>query len=191
MAKNMTVSQKKILIIVGAGIFTFLIFLLFIYLPTQATLKRLKAQLAEIEAQQQEVEIIASGGKTIEEGIRLLKERYNTLNGYFPVTEEETLKLIINLAKDMKVDIDSIEPREKVIFVDENNTAQQIEGKTCYKIPVSMKMRCSYKDFVGYTEALRKSLAAFITVEKLQIEKNHEDVKKLNIYVEINVYLLA
>lgn len=187
----MTTSQKKILIIVGAGLFTFLIFLLFIYLPTQATLKRLKAQLAEIEVQLQEVENITKEGKPIEEGIRLLKERYNVLNGCFPPTEEETLKTLIDLAKDTKIDIDSIDPHQRVVFVDENNTPQQIEGKTCYKMPVSIKIRSSYKDFVSYAEALRKSIAAFVTVEKLQIEKNQEDAKKLNIYVEINVYLLA
>ncbi len=187
----MTISQKKILIIVGVGIFTIFIFLIFIYLPTQATLKSLKVQLAEIEAQKQEVETITKNGKTVEEGIEFLRGRYNTLNGYFPATEEETLKLIIDIARDMKVDINSMEPRRKVAFVDDNNIPQQIEGKICYKMPISIKMRCGYYDFVCYMEALKKSLSAFITVEKLQIEKKQENDNKLDIYIEINVYLVA
>lgn len=188
--QNMTISQKKIIIITSVCMLTLLIFVVFVYLPTYARLNRLKAQLGEIEAQMREVEVITKDGKNIHGGIKVLKDRYNILEGCFPSAEDETLKKLVGFAKDMKIDVDSVEPRQRVVLVDGNNTPQRIEGKTCYKMPVSIKMRCSYKDLVNYAEVLRKSLAAFTTIEKLQIEKNQEDLKKLNIHAEINLYLL-
>ena len=77
------------------------------------------------------------------------------------------------------------------MFLDENNQKVEIEEKTCELVPVTIEMKCFYKDLVKYIETLKKSLPAFISIERLRINKDKSGIPRLNIVLDLNLYLLS
>lgn len=190
--RKLSPSQKKIIIISLIIISVFLIFWLFIYLPSKNTVQRYKSELISIENQIKEIEVLIGEAKSIDEGIRLLKARSQELNNRFPPGEEDSLKILSNIAKKMNIELISIRPQSKKEFVDADNRKVEIEGKTCSTILVSIEMKCYYKDLVKYVQILKESADfAFITFEKLQISKDKSGTPKLNITLDFNLYLLS
>lgn len=184
-------SQKKITIIGLAILLAFLVFWLFIYLPSKNTVKRIKSELISADNEIGEIEAAISEAKTADEGIRLLKQRYQELNNKFPPGEEDSLRMLSDFAKKLNIEITSIKPGgSKRPFLDEDNKNVEIEGKTCQIVSVSIEMSCLYKDLVEYLQTLKESLPAFMSIEKLKISKDKLLTKKLNITLDLNLYLL-
>jgi cell division protein FtsL len=183
------ISQKKI-VILATAIIVFIIFFIFIYFPTKANVRRLKTQLADVESQLSKIETFVKGKGSIEEGMRLLGEKQKKFMGYFPGSEENVLKMLSGFAKSFNIDIISLEPQPKAVFLDENNKPLTAGKKTFYKMLISINMRCSYRELVSYLEKFRESSEAYLTVEKLEINKNSADNDKLDIRLGFNMYML-
>lgn len=190
--RNLSPSQKKIVIISLIVIAVFLIFWLFIYLPTKFTVQRYKSELISVESQIKEIEAVIGEAKTRDEGIRLLKARYQELNNKFPQGEEDSLRMLSDFAKKLNIELISIRPQPKREFLDGNNQKVEIEGMTCLIIFVSIEMKCFYKDLVKYIQTLKESSGlTFVTFEKLRISKDKSGTPKLNITLDLNLYLLS
>lgn len=82
--RNLSPSQKKIIVISLIVISVFLIFWFFIYLPSKNTVRRIRSELINVEAQIKEIEALIGEAKSIDEGIRLLKAKSQELNNKFP-----------------------------------------------------------------------------------------------------------
>lgn len=190
--RNLSPSQKKIVIISLIVIAVFLIFWLFIYSPTKFTVQRYKSELISQESQIEEIEAVIGEAKTMDEGIRLLKARYQELNNKFPQGGEDSLRILSDIAKKLNIELISIRPQPKREFLDENNQKVEIEGATCLIIFVSIEMKCFYKDLVKYIQTLKESSGlTFVTFEKLRISKDKSGTPKLNITLNLNLYLLS
>ncbi len=190
--KNLSPSQKKIIIISLIVIAVFLIFWLFIYSPTKCSVQRYKRELISQESQIKEIEAVIGEAKTMDEGIRLLKARYQGLNNKFPQKEEDSLRMFSDIAKKLNIEIISIRPQPKREFLDEDNQKVEIEGATCLTVLVTIEMDCFYKDLVKYIQALKEASGlAFVTLEKLQITKDKSGTPKLNIVLDLSLYLLS
>lgn len=151
----------------------------------------MQKELMTAEDQIKEIEAVISKTKTLGEGIRLLKQRYQELDKRFPIAEEDSLRMLSELAKKLNIELISVKPESKKALFDGHNKNLQIEGRTCQVIYISIEMRCFYKDLVKYLEILKESLPAFMTVERLKINKDRFGMQKLNIILGINFYLLA
>jgi hypothetical protein len=147
--------------------------------------------LSSIEAQLREVEIIFGQAKTVDEGMKSLGERYWELNKKFPQEEEEALKMLSVLARNLNIEIVSVKVDPKIIFLDENSQEVEIEGKTCQVAHATIEMRCFYKDLVKYIGTLKKNLPAFINIERLGIVKDKSGMPRLNIILGLNLYFLS
>lgn len=189
--RNLSPSQKKIIIISLVVVLAFLFFLLFIYLPTKNTVLKIKSELFDKERQIQEIETMLGDAKSLDEGIRLLKERHQRINKKFPQKEEEGIKILSDFARKLNIQILSIEPKPKQEFLDENNNKVTIEGMTCQSLLVSIEMSCLYKDLVRYIQVLKESLPAFFTIETLKINKDKSGTLRLNVKFDINLYILS
>ncbi len=189
--KNISLSQKKIILILGIVAAVFLLFCFFIYYPAKNTVSRIKQELSGIENQIQGIELIISNAKTMGEGIKLLEQRYQQLNSKFPQKEEESLRALSDLAPVSNIDIISIRPETKAVFIGANNQKVEIDGKVCQKVFVSIEMNGAYQDLVKYLENLKKSLPVFIGIERLKISKGAKETPKLDIALDISFYLLS
>ena len=187
---NLTLSQKKITVTAIILSIVFLAVWLFLYLPSRNTLRKLKAQLTATENQIKEIQAILGEGVSLAQGLTSLKARDEKLSLQFPSQEEESIKFFSELAKGLNIGLEAInsEPM-RPLLIDKEKVL--IEGKACYYVPVSIEMKCPYADLVQYAEGLKESLPALITVEKLEISRDKSDAKKLDIALELNLYLLS
>ena len=99
--------------------------------------------------------------------------------------------MLSNFAKMLNIELLSVKPQSKAVFVNDDGRPVEAEGKTCRVVPVSLGMRCSFRDLLRYLETVEKSLPAFVTVERLRVERDKTDVLKLNILLDLNLYLLS
>ena len=190
--KDLTTSQKKIILAAALILFVFIIFLVFIYLPIQRQVRKIKSELDSAQQQIDAISRITSSAKSLEEGIKMLQDKFTKLDAKFPAEEENALKALSQFAKEMNIELVSISPQPKVQLLEDDKSNISIEGKPCSVVPVSIQMRCVYKDLVAYLQKANDSLPVFATLERLNISKDRLDVsQKLDVQIDINLYLLG
>lgn len=188
---DLTDNQKKI-IIMGAVVFLiFLLFLIFLYLPASREIANLKQELIATEQQTQGIEMLLAGSQSRDEAIRLLKEKQQYLSNKFPQKEEESLRLISEIARKMNINVTSLKPGPKAELLDEAGRQVVLEGKIANYLPISLELNCYYKDLIKYLAELKIAMPAFTSVNTLRIKKEDQSSGKIQVNVEFNLYLLS
>ena len=187
---KISLTQKKIIVLSFIIIATFFIFGFYIYLPNKNASDKIKSELNNVKAQIEEIEILVGKARTLGEGVKEIRQLNQELRDRFPHKEEEALSALSEFAREMNIEVVSIEPQPKKVFLDENGNRVEVENKVCQSVFVSIKMKSSYKDLIRYIETLKDSLPVFVSIENLKINKGSFQEVKLNILLELNLYLL-
>lgn len=187
-----TKSQKKIIYHGLIITFVFLILWLFIYIPMDKRLKVMKSEIVSIENEISSIEQMI-GVKTIKaDTIKQLQSRYKKLLGKFPAKEEESLKMLSDLAKRENILIVSIKPKVKQVCVNSQNQPLVVEEMRCQRVYVDMIFDASYIELLRYIESLGDDFPAFVTIEKCDVAKHTASMgKSLRINLEFYLYLLS
>jgi len=150
------------------------------------------ADLAIVDNQIKEVEAIISESKSVEEGIKILKDKFEVLKEKLPQQEESAIGSLSDLAKKSGgVEIISINPQPKTDFLDADNNKVMIDGHSLQNIPVALELSCTFKDLIEYIDSLKVLSPAFITIESLTINRATGISLKLNIHMDIKFYVLS
>jgi len=189
--KKITVAQRKIIFLTTIVALAFSAVWFLVYLPERNRLHQFKEQLADVENQIRQVQGDAQANKAVEEKIKLLQERYQYVETKFPLKEYEALRLLSDFARKVNMDILSIRSEPKEIFLDEAQQKIEVEGRVCQKLPVSVELKCRYQDLLAYLEMLEDFLPAYVTVEGLRIRKDEAGSFKLDMTLDLNLYLLS
>ncbi|MBU0548183.1 MAG: hypothetical protein KJ710_06840 [Candidatus Omnitrophica bacterium] len=187
---DITRNQKNIIIMSAAVLFVFLLFWVFLYFPSSREIASLKHELISTEQQIQGIEMFLSGSQNRDEAIRVLKERQLYLSNKFPQQEEESLKLIPEVARKMSIDVVSLQPGLRTEFLDQSGKHVIIDGKTASYLPITMEVVCFYKNLVSYLTELKDILPAFISVISLNARKEKPLNGKVRSTIGFNLYLL-
>ncbi|MDD5128524.1 MAG: hypothetical protein PHO40_02595 [Candidatus Omnitrophica bacterium] len=187
---SITKNQKKIISVSAAGVFIFLLAWVFFYLPGSKEANRLKDELALTQQQIQGIESLLSGSQNRDEAIRILKSKQQYLSNKFPSQEEDSIKLIPEIARKMNIEVVSLQPGSRSEFIDENGKPVVIDGKVASFLPITMEVVCFYKDMVGYLLELKNVLPAFISVQNLNAKKDNQSTGKIRSTIGFNLYLL-
>jgi len=188
MKKIINIDKKTITLWGGIGL-AILIFFVFVYLPSQRQVTSLKKELEYFNSQISSINSIIDKKKSFQENIFSLQERLKELDR-FPHKEEQTLKIISDIAKESKIDIKNLAPRQKQEFIYAEDLKLSIDGKGVIVMPVLLSLRCAYNDLIVFLTKLNKDLPAFISVESLEIERSDRSGQKLAAILELNIYLL-
>jgi hypothetical protein len=189
---NINLAQKKIITAVLVWLCVFLVSWMFVYLPARRQVMRMKQQLNAAEEQIRGIEGGLEGNVAIEAGMKLLQEKSGALAAKFPQREEESLRMLSALAQKLNLEIVSLLPEPKTLFLKgQDNLKTEVEGRTCYTVAVAIEMRGSYNDLLRYIAALEESPEAHICVEGLKITKGTAGPAKLNINLNLKLYLLS
>jgi len=190
--KKISDSQKKMIIYGAIVVGVFLIFWIFFYGPSRGRANRLKSRLLIAKGEIQDIEAMVDKDRPVSESINLLRKRQEELENKFPEKEEQSLRGLSDLARRFDIEVISISPQQKKIFLDKDSDQVKVSGKTCQRVYVGMKIRCSYEGLVRFIEALKEDLPAFVTVEHLEIQKYAAGSRKrLNVVLELNLFLLC
>ena len=103
--QKISLAQQKIFMFMSIGVGIVLIVLLFIYLPGQGVIGRLKDEMKGIESQIQQIESVIDQKKTIKEALQDIANQYDGLERKFPKREEDALRLMNDLARELKIEI--------------------------------------------------------------------------------------
>jgi Tfp pilus assembly protein PilO len=187
--KDLIQPQKKIVLVVLTAIAVFFILWLFAYFSLRAKIKAASALLEGAEKQIQETESLVADAKSIDEGLLALRQRLQELNSKFPQKEEESLKILSDLARENNIEVRTLRPQSKTQAI-QGQEGIGADGKALWRVLISLEMSASYKDLVAYLDSLKESLNAYFTIEKLEMRKA-EGGGKLGINMDINLYLLS
>ena len=182
--------NKTLIIPLGAGGIVF-IFWLIISIPLNQLKHSLKAELMGLEDQIQQIEAMGDQDKTKEEKVRILREKYQLLGNKFPEKEEESLGLLSSYAQELQIEVISIKSQPKKVFLDVNHKKVEAGGKSCQEIPVTIEMKGTYQASVQYIEMLREVLPAYVVVEKIKMHKDPLEPSRLDVHLDLNLYLLS
>lgn len=150
----------------------------------------IQEEITVIEHKLAQVAAITREAKNLNEGMQMLEKQYQALGGMFPTKEEEALRVVSSLAKEANIAVLSLRPQSREAFIGMNGEACGLEGKTCQKMSVSLAMTCTYQELLNFVSALGAQISAYTTIEGLRITRPPEG-KRLDIAMELNVYLLA
>ena len=181
----------KIGIIAVVGAMMFLIIGVFMYFPSRQMAKRLKNELSVVKNQIRQIERIFGKGDKMERSKKMLEARYQNVSSKFPKKEEEAMRMLSDIAKKFKTEVNSVSSRPKEFVFDGDGKKLEVQGEFCQKILVSMKIKANYKDLIEYIDALKETLPAYITIESLVIRKDTSGSLKLNVDLNLILYLLA
>ncbi len=187
---DITQNQKNIIVTSVAGVFVFLLLWVFVYLPSSRKISSLRKELVLTQQQIQGIEMLLSGSQSRDEAMRILKARQQYLSNKFPRQEEESLRLIPEIARKMNISIISLQPGERSEFLDGNGNQVVVDGKTASYLPITMEAVCFYKDMVNYLSELKNILPAFISVQNLSVRKDKQLNGKVRSTIGFNLYLL-
>ncbi len=187
---DITLNQKKIIIISASGLFVFLLFWVFFYFPSSKEIANLKNELTLKQQQIQGIEMLLAGAQGRDEAIHLLKQKQEYLSNKFPQKEEESLRLISEVARKMNIDVVSLQPGLRAEFLDESGKQVIIDAKTASYLPITMEVVCFYKDLAGYLMELKGALPAFVSVISVNVKKDDQPNGKVRAIAGFNLYLL-
>ena len=187
---DITQNQKNIIVMSASGLFVLLLFWVFLYFPSSKEISSLKNELISTEQQIQGIEMLLSGSQSRDEAIRVLKTRQLYLSNKFPRGEEDSLRMIPEVARKMNIEVVSLQPGLRAEFLDENGKQVIIDGKTANYLPITMEVVCFYKDMVSYLTELKNILPAFISVVNLNVKKDDRLNGKVRSIIGFNLYLL-
>ena len=175
-----TKQQKNILLYAVVGVLIIFIFWGFIYLPSRRQVQLFQSQLDESEKQLdkikkiKEVKDAISRGYVYTQSIEDLKGELAVLSESLAIEEEASLEYISSSARKLHLEVLLIKPSAKMPLLDKNKKHVDIAGARCFRLPVQLKLKGSYKAIGRYAEALRKDAPFLITVETLSMNRSAE-----------------
>ncbi len=142
-----------------------------------------------MEAKLDTIEQGDAAGQGIGTPVLTAEERLRILEAKFPAVEEESLKVLADAAKQEGLELVSLTPHPKEIFLDKNGQPVVVEGKACYQVFVTLDAKGSFRNVVRYLEQLKAS-PLFATVERLSVVKEKPEDTVLVVGLDMRVYLL-
>lgn len=181
--------QKTILVMSGIIVGTILIFLFFIYLPKNAQMKKLKAELAEAKTTIDNIKRITGEEASLDVAIERYDKKIKELKLKLPQREESTIRDLAAEAGKMGIKILSINP---AIAVD-CRLPTNIKGYKCKELAISMEFKTSYKNFGDYIQLVREKIPAVIKFEQVNIKREGEasGIPQLLISFRIRMFILV
>ena len=186
-----TSNQKKILVMGSIVGLTFIVVTMFVYLPLRRHFAQLKAKLYAIESEINQIKKAGGEGKSLEEAIAFLKERYDIMSNKFPEKEEIVLRELSNLAARLEIDVSSVRPQRKKTVQELNGLPIRISGCYVQEMPIAMTLKTRYKTLGEYLKILNADFSIFVRVDNISMAKADKATGLLNVELKIDTYLIC
>lgn len=189
---GITKHQKKIFKIVGIVVSAFAVFIIFIYIPAEKKLARLKGEYLIIQTEINEFNKSIGEGKPLEQVILSLKGRLEVLDKKFPEKEEVVFRDLSTLAEGLGIEVLSVRPEKKRVVTEIENVPVSIEGCLIQEMPISVNLRASYKALGEFLKNLKENSSSFIRVDSIRVGKTSDRGSTLlNVNLNLNTYLIS
>lgn len=188
---KITKAQEKILMIVGVVSLAFLIFILFIYLPSRRQLVRLKNEFYGIESEIENIKKATGEGRSLEENITILKARLDELDKKFPAKEEVILRELSDAAARYDIAVTALKPQKKKVIKDIDGISIMIKDCQVQEMPVSLSLKASYKTLGEFLKFLKDQTPVFVRIDNVRMAKGSDKMSAIiDVELNLNSYLI-
>ena len=181
-------SSRKLSFEIGIFILVAVVLTFGILLPRRKKFLRAGQDLKIIKQEISRIEGLLEG-RDIKKGLSDFQKKIQVFDRRFPTKEEKGVKIIADLARQVKMEIRSLRPAAKAGFTDEKGRPVKIEGKTCYGVAVLLSGEGRFENLVEYLRRLDTSAELFTTVDKIDLNRVTVD-GELSIQMRVTYYLL-
>jgi superfamily II RNA helicase len=189
---KLSLIEKKLAIAAFLTAMVLVIFVLCVLLPAQRSLQRARRNLAALEQEIRKAEEVLSQEENSAEGLKTLEVKLRQIDSRFASSDEDALKALSEAMRRFNLEVVLLEPAQKAVYLNRRNQEVTLDGKTCYKLGVSLQLNSGYKELVNFLSALKQELPIFATIEKIKIIKAQGAAQpNLNIGLELTLYLLC
>ena len=184
--------QKRILTIVGIVGAAFVIFAVFIYIPSQRELARLKREYASAETEVGRIKGTDGSRMSLEEAIISLDARFKTLGIKFPEREEAMLRELSGLLSKLGMEVVSFRPQKKQIIRTVGNSQINIKDRCVFEMPIAITLNTRYKTLGEFFNILEVEFPVFLSAENVQMRTSSQDSPGLlNVDLNMKAYLVC
>ena len=175
--------------IVGAA---FVIFPVFIYIPSQIELAKLKREYASAEAEVGRIKSTDGSRMSLEEAIISLDARFKTLSRKFPEREEAMLRELSGLLSKLGIEVVSFRPQKKQIIRTVGALEINIKDSRVFEMPIAITLKARYKTLGEFFNILEEELPVFLSAENVQMRTSSQDSPGLlNVDLNMKAYLVC
>jgi hypothetical protein len=163
---------------------------IFVYAVNNSALRTVKREFFVLNTQIKEITSTMEAFDGMEKGIIALKEKSVRLHEKFPDQAQDSLAALSNFARRLNIDVVSMEPAGKSDFL-YNGKQLLVDGRICQVVRVNLNLKCGFRQLVRYLEGLNNAVPAFICTEKILLRKEGEILPRLNVELNLDLYLLT
>lgn len=185
--------QKKILLLAGIIALTFVISIIFIYLPAHRQLKQLKQQFSRLDQEAKQLKRSFGEERSLEDVIISLDKRRNVLDQKFPDKEEVVFRDISTLATSMGIEISSMRSQGKKTLKEMRGAQIAIKDSVIQEMWISIDLTTTYKKLGEFLAVLKEGFPVFIRIESVQMTNTSSDKNSASLKVSISLvtYLIS
>lgn len=180
--KKLSRKQQKIIGIAIAVIAFIFLFWFFVYVPQSRQLSSKKSKLKEVESQIAQINQIIQG-RDLTIVVADLNQQLKKATDKLPFRQEVVINYLSENARNLKIEVKNINLSEK------NVQESQIAGYKIEELPVTMNLSCDFRSLGEYLNILRDNQFLLTRVRQLDIEGSGEGKARLNIGLQISIYL--
>lgn len=180
--------RRSVIILFGVITTLVLVFVLFLFVPKYKTLRKVKGELINLQAEIDRVSAIIGKNETLSEVINKFNQKLKELDEKLPTKEETTLSLIAVKANELGLEVVSIKPNKDV----DSTIPVSIKGHKCKQMPIEIELTASYQSLGEYIKVLRREIPCTIRINSVFINKESEKDGKavLSARIVMSLYLL-
>ena len=165
--------ENKLVVIAVIAAFIIILFWIFIYLPKDRAVKRLKTKVEQDKSALDMIVKIIGEQTPLEKADAIMKRQAGEFRRV--VVEQKDVYLELNFlsaaADKVGVKIISTTPQTAVVFTNRQGITPKYNGESCLKVPVNMVLEGDYKRLMNYLYTLEHSPVGIYTVEGFSISK--------------------
>jgi hypothetical protein len=171
-------------------VFGIVLFYQFVDGPADSRVLDIRNQVDLIESRlkwmTQTMETIQDPGKVLDH----FRAAGRDFSRKFPDSAEKSLLMLTDYANKFGVRIEQVQSEKPRKVVNARGGILGADGKVCYGVQVSLKLKGEYCNLVKYLDALHKVLPAFLVVRNLSIENGFSSALRLEGSIDLSLYLL-
>jgi len=187
---NFSRQQQNIFMMVGIVVLAMIVLFIFIFMPKEAEMKKLRQQLKSVEVSLANVETIVGARKDLGNGILKLRQEKDALESKFIRYDNlnSLLQTLSEQARECDLEVISIQPSEFALFYGAKGSVLTIDNLECNKVSIEMSVTGSFKSIIDYIQSLERKDSPRLAIKKFSVEKQQQ--ARLNGYIIVDGFAL-
>jgi len=186
-----TKQQRNALLMFAVLVLSITVLFLFIYAPKSAKLKKLKNELAMIEASMNKVHAIIGEKEDLGKGILRMRQEADVYDAKF-IKPKEISGLLQELAQEARLqnlEVVSMQPSEFFLSYSDKGNTLSVDGQECNIINIEMNLIGSYRSLIEYMSILEAKPAQYLLINRFNIERQTTS-DKLKVHITVCSFAL-